>query len=337
MLFTLIAISLVPIIWWVGFKRLQKDGDNIRQLAKKLGFTEEDQPAKSDLFSPPEVTGALCGRSVRLFEVKSTGSRGGGTIYSGFSVYPRINDTLTFSISHQGLGTEMLDLVRARKIATGDPEFDRMWSIQTNQPDLFLAALAPELREKLKDVSHAGTRAQLKLFDVYGTFKLENGGVHYSEMGDFSSRARCVRFEKIADVVCDLAEVAEVIAQSAQPDAKLNEVPKHAGTKAEYTLHISGERKIHNPSAADITSAAQQLNAANGNAFLILSTNEMSYVQCSGDAKTGFDLEYQTGEVKSHFRATRDFRMEEIVALFTAYLEGDVKWKDRITWAPVEL
>jgi len=87
---------------------------------------------------------------------------------------------------------------------------------------------------------------------------------------------------------------------------------------------------------ADITASVHALDTNKGEAFLVLGTNDMTYVQCSGDVKAGFDLEYQEGSVKKHFRATRDFKQDEIIAIFVAYAKGDFSWKDKIAWESIK-
>ena len=46
---------------------------------------------------------------------------------------------------------------------------------------------------------------------VRGTFKLEQGSLTYTEQGSFASEALCAHFEPAADLLRDLADVAEVV------------------------------------------------------------------------------------------------------------------------------
>lgn len=87
-----------------------------------------------------------------------------------------------------------------------------------------------------------------------------------------------------------------------------------------------------NPSAEDIRAAVLGLDAS-GDAFLILGPDEMSYVQCGGDAKTGFDFEYQDGSVERHFRAKQTgIDAETIIAKFVGFAAGDVEWVKDLEW-----
>jgi len=46
-----------------------------------------------------------------------------------------------------------------------------------------------------------------------GTIELEHAAVKYAESGYFTSAKRTGRFLALADVVCDLADIAEVAAE----------------------------------------------------------------------------------------------------------------------------
>ena len=98
------------------------------------------------------------------------------------------------------------------------------------------------------------------------------------------------------------------------------------------TLIICGEETITSPSAQDIRAAVLNLDTA-GDAFLVLSLTDMAYIQCSGDQKVGFDLEYQEGSVDSHYRAKRnDWDAETIITKLSQYAESDVSWKEGVEW-----
>ena len=67
------------------------------------------------------------------------------------------------------------------------------------------SALLPELRENISRLSGRGLTS--------ANFKNELYTVQYSEQGSFSSAKLCARFEEIAGLVCDLADVVEVYAE----------------------------------------------------------------------------------------------------------------------------
>lgn len=96
------------------------------------------------------------------------------------------------------------------------------------------------------------------------------------------------------------------------------------------TLTINGETKISNPSDDDILNALQTLDTTSGDAFVILESDEMTYMQAGGDRNVGFDLEYQEGTVEAHYRARRtDISIDEIAQAFRAYRDGQPDWKQR--------
>ena len=68
-----------------------------------------------------------------------------------------------------------------------------------------LASLLPELRAKINAlVRELGARSPGM------EFKLEQGVVRYAEMGSFASGEICQRCQRAADIVGDLADLAEV-------------------------------------------------------------------------------------------------------------------------------
>ncbi len=62
----------------------------------------------------------------------------------------------------------------------------------------------------------------------------------------------------------------------------------------------------------------------------------MSYIQVSGDRRTGFDIEYQDGDRRNHFRADREgFSLDEAVQALTEYRNGRIEWDRYGTWSRV--
>jgi hypothetical protein len=107
---------------------------------------------------------------------------------------------------------------------------------------------------------------------------------------------------------------------------------------AKYTLEISGDRTIENPTGADIEKAVEGLDTNKGDAFLVLGVSDMTYIQINGDAKVGFIMEYQEGSLKKHFTAKDENLSKEVVtAIFLKYLRADPAWKDAVSWEPLNL
>lgn len=70
-----------------------------------------------------------------------------------------------------------------------------------------------------------------------------------------------------------------------------------------------------------------------GDSFVILSRNDMTYMQTSGDPKNGFILEYQEESVDQHYSCTDgDLSASQVVQAFQWYLSGDGRWKTDLKW-----
>lgn len=117
------------------------------------------------------------------------------------------------------------------------------------------------------------------------------------------------------------------------------EPPARPPGKPVMRLELSSGTTIENPTDEQITAALRQLDVQrDGEGFAILGRDDLTYVQVSGDASIGFDMEYQEGSTKKHYRAAREgFTLEEVVRAMAQYRDGAIDWKDygnwsRITW-----
>ncbi|MEQ2009164.1 MAG: hypothetical protein ABMA26_20470 [Limisphaerales bacterium] len=99
-----------------------------------------------------------------------------------------------------------------------------------------------------------------------------------------------------------------------------------------YTLDISGDKKVQNPSEAVIREAVLALDTKKGGAFLVVEVTKLTYIQTSGDGRVGFELEYQESDIRHHFRAKRRFTADEIVKVLTSYTTGVDDWKKAAEW-----
>lgn len=115
-----------------------------------------------------------------------------------------------------------------------------------------------------------------------------------------------------------------------------------------YTLDICGGKKIRNPTEADLRQAVFALDTKKDEAFLILGSTEMTYIQVTGDQKFGFVLEYQDADAKHHYRAKRrgpypidprwprcDLTADEIVKALVSYSTGADDWKTMTEWEQI--
>ncbi len=192
-----------------GARESAKVWARVQGMATRLGLGLPPPKLVLGMFyPPPRATGMIRGKRVEIFNF-STGSGKSRKTWSALSAAPQASGGLTFSFVRQGLGTRLRGMFGAKEIKVGDRVFDEHWFIETNQPDFFRAALLPELRVKFS-IREGATPP--------GSFTLEDGVVKYVEAGSFSSDEKCARFEHLIEVVCDLADVAEVWA--AQKPAK---------------------------------------------------------------------------------------------------------------------
>ncbi len=180
---------------------------NFTELAQRLGLAPAPAQPKLGFWPRGKAEGLLRGKPAELYSY-TTGSGKSRVAWSALSVQPRAHGGLTFSLTPQGLGSKFAELFGAREITVGDPPFDKAWFIRTNQPEFFSAALLPELRARLT------AAVQNRPSPRQHSIKLDGPRVVYVEAGDFNSPALRERFTHIAEVLCDLADVAEVFAQS---------------------------------------------------------------------------------------------------------------------------
>jgi hypothetical protein len=200
----IIVFFFVPVvgglvIWAIVVQR-RRTIANLQKLAAQLGL--EFVPAAS-WTTQPRVTGMLRGKKADFFTYV-TGSGKSSTTWAAMTVQAATAGALTFSLEKRGFATKIEKLFGAHEAVVGDAEFAKAWFVQTNQPEFMRAALIPELRRKLMAARHAGAN---------GKFELKGVEVKYAEVGSFYDVKRCDRFAALADVMCDLASVAEVAAE----------------------------------------------------------------------------------------------------------------------------
>jgi hypothetical protein len=197
LLFPLIIIGLIPLIVWGTMVARKRTVANFQKLAAQLGLGFDPPKSWTVL---PRIDGELRGKAVAIFTYV-TGSGKSQQTWAALTVRPTNPGTFTFVLQKQGFDTKVLEFFGTHEIAVGDAAFDAAWFIRTNRPEFFGAALIPELREKLMAAQREYPR---------GKFELKDGVVKYYEPGNFSTAIQAARFAAAADVVGDLADVADV-------------------------------------------------------------------------------------------------------------------------------
>jgi hypothetical protein len=201
-----LLIGAAVMVTVLGFtaRASKSSWERAERLAQRLGLVM--QPAKVSLrlfYGLPSASGLIRNKPVRLFGY-TTGSGKSQVTWRALSVAPRAHGGLALSLVPQGLGSKVRTWFGAKEVEVGDPAFDRAWFIQTNHPDFVVAALLPELRAKFTEASRGSRSPSLKVKD---------GVVVYAEKGRFDSESTTVRFEALADVVCDFADVVEIFSE----------------------------------------------------------------------------------------------------------------------------
>ncbi len=198
-----VFIAVIAIFVLLTRVAAKKSSANLRRVAESLGLSADaDNPGFFQ--GEPHATGTVRGKQV-VMGTYSTGSGKSRTHWCFISAYPGRDGGLSFSLRRQGFGTRVMEVFGWKEIQVGDPAFDARWFVQTNQPDFFRAALVPEIRTRIDELSNAS-----RVRD--GHLQLEKGAVRYAEQGSFSNDAIAERVGRAAEVVLDLADLAEVYA-----------------------------------------------------------------------------------------------------------------------------
>jgi hypothetical protein len=204
-LFTLIPFLFVAgfsLAIWAAVKARRKTTANLHALAERLGLLFVP---KQGWFKPSaRATGVLRGKPVEVFTYTTSNGKS-STTWAAVSARPAHTGGLTFTLGGRNLLTKIGEWFGRRGLTSGDAAFDAVWFARSNQPEFFSAALLSELRVKLLAAHATGSK---------GSFTLKDGLVKYVEVGSFYDAKRCERIPTILDIVCDLADIAEVAPDS---------------------------------------------------------------------------------------------------------------------------
>ena len=95
-------------------------------------------------------------------------------------------------------------------------------------------------------------------------------------------------------------------------------------------------RIIENPTVDAIENEIRALPGGI-DSFLILSRDEMTYVQTAGGGGEPFTLEYQDGSLEMHYRAIGDVTLESVIKVFQAYAHERASWRNVVQWEREDL
>jgi hypothetical protein len=92
---------------------------------------------------------------------------------------------------------------------------------------------------------------------------------------------------------------------------------------------------IENPGAEKIERELRALPGADS--CLVLSRDELTYVQVAAGGDDRLTLEYQDGSLERHYRSVRDVSLDSAIRVFIAYLEGGDRWRALVEWELLDL
>jgi hypothetical protein len=98
-------------------------------------------------------------------------------------------------------------------------------------------------------------------------------------------------------------------------------------------LELESGRLIHDVTEEDLT-------FVQGEEFAILSTEELTYIQCAEQPEPPYEyvLEYQEGSLSEHYRAVdQPIYLGRVLSAFSKYLRGDPSWRSDFHWEKVDL
>ena len=97
-------------------------------------------------------------------------------------------------------------------------------------------------------------------------------------------------------------------------------------------LEINGNA-VNEPVSDELIEKTVYSFTGEGDSFMILLVDEMTYMQASGDPGSGFVLEYQDGSLEQHYYcADSDISAGKITDAFRSYLAQDDKWRKKYHW-----
>lgn len=100
-------------------------------------------------------------------------------------------------------------------------------------------------------------------------------------------------------------------------------------------LDFNGAELTQPLDEALITHSLQALSG-DEDSFLILSKDEMSYIQTCKTSDGHYVLEYQEGSLEAHYECADEMlNFQKVSMAFTSYLNGTNEWKTSLAWQPL--
>lgn len=100
-------------------------------------------------------------------------------------------------------------------------------------------------------------------------------------------------------------------------------------------LELNGTELTQTLDEALIIGSLQALNG-DDDSFLILSKDEMNYIQTCKASDGCYLLEYQAGSLAEHYECADEMlSFQKVLTAFTSYLNGTDEWKTLLMWQPL--
>lgn len=102
-------------------------------------------------------------------------------------------------------------------------------------------------------------------------------------------------------------------------------------------LELEQSGSLIDPGPADIERAILLLNPTESG-YIILSRDEMTYLQAAGCRNEGFAVEYQDGNTFRHFLARGGpVATNDLIKALQSYASGDDAWRRMFEWEPMTI
>ena len=102
-------------------------------------------------------------------------------------------------------------------------------------------------------------------------------------------------------------------------------------------FEVGGKRMADRPTEAYLRNTLRRMES-DDNSFAVLSLDENDYIQTAGDSQNGYVLEWCDGEARKHYYCAEDhLTIEDVIHVFTLYLQRNENWKSDVIWDPLDL
>lgn len=200
LLFAAAFVGFAALMFWSVRRQQRQAREQLAALAARFGLELRRSPARLGFEPAPTVAGRYRNRPVRFFNY-STGSGKSRTTWSAVAAAAGGAGGFTLELFPENFVTRIATALGMQDLRVGDPAFDPVFVVKSNDPAYATAALLPEIRARLVAARGHGAPGHLAVKD---------GEVRYAEIGSFDLAARAARLGDMLDIACDLAEVTEV-------------------------------------------------------------------------------------------------------------------------------